>query len=122
MVMVKTLPDAAADAPSAPGAVTVGAGAPPAALVKLTVEPPAASVIVTVMVPPPDQTPPLFSQNWNDDGVADVPPTATRPAELTLVEANAAGAATVATSEASNAALTPTLIAFRVMFKSVDLL
>lgn len=36
--------------------------------------------------------------------------------------ANAAGAATVATREASNAALTPTLIAFRVMFKSVDLL
>ena len=73
----------------------------------------------TVMVPltPTVQLVAVFSQNWNDAAVADVPPTGTVPAEVTSVDAATLGATTVARREATSAALVPRLSAFFARFQ-----
>jgi len=61
----------------------------------------------------------LFSVNVNDAAVPDVVPRAIVPALVTEVDANAAGAATVAKREPRSAALMPTLNAFFLILKVV---
>jgi hypothetical protein len=119
MVTVSRFPDAVAEAPTPPGFwVKVGAGAPPVAFVKVT-EPVVAGAIVTMIVPvvAAGQLVAVFSQNWKEAAVAEVPPTGTVPAVVTNVEAATLGATAVARREARSAALVAALIAFFIRFK-----
>jgi hypothetical protein len=105
--MVRTFPAADTEAPSEPGAESVG--------VPLNVTVPApgdAGVIVTVNVPVAVSAAAEFSTNVKVAAVAEVPPCGIAPTPDTVIAASAAGAAAVARSAAMSAALVPMLNAF----------
>jgi hypothetical protein len=110
VVTVNVLPLTARLAPSEAGA----ARTPP---LKLRVFWLLASRIVTVRVPGPVNEVAEFSVKVKLAVPVDVDPAAMDPAETTDVLANAAGATTVARSEATSAALVPRLSAFFARFK-----